>query len=161
MHAKNNDAAYTAIQNALALDPDSVASNFELGWVYIARGERAAAGDQFRAYNWSVSQTVAPALLAWTAIGLERAGLNQDAETAVANYLERFPPDPTTSISRATVYVANHEYDRAYEELERAINGSVPLEINSTIEFKANRWGHPVLEEPRFVALRDKLGFQD
>jgi len=161
MHAENNDAAYPAIQNSLALGPNSLGSNFELGWVYIARGDLVAARDQFREYNWSAIQTAAPALLAWSAIGLERAGLQQEAEQVAADFLKRFPSDPTTSISRATVYVANHEYDLAYEELEKAVNGPVPLEINSTIEFKVNRWGHPVLEEPRFVALRDKLGFQD
>jgi TolB-like protein/Tfp pilus assembly protein PilF len=161
LHANDTDAAFVALQNALALNPQGRASNVELGGLYPARGDLDAARSQFQEFRWRAGRTAAPVLIAWSAIGLERAGLQQEAEEVAAGFLEQYPTGFDTGISRATVYVAAHRYDEAFDELERAIASEVPVELGAAVEFKVNRWNHPVLNEPRFVALRDKLGYQD
>ena len=160
-HAGESNAAFRAIQNALALDPDSRGSRSELFMVYLTQGDIAAAKDTILAMNERPLEAPIPSLWAWHAMRYERVGLPAGAEESFAKVAELVGADSTGNVSLATAYIAIHEYDKAYDELERAINGSEPLEINASIELKMNRWEHPALEEPRFVALRDKLGFQD
>jgi Tfp pilus assembly protein PilF len=162
LHARENDAGLRAIQNALALEPDNRQSMAELGMAYLAQGDIAAATDAFRAIDEaSVVDSPVPVLFAWRAIRYERVGLQADAEKAFAKVEELVGANSSGNVSLATAYIAIHEYDKAYDELERAINGPEPLEIAASIELKVNRWGHPALEEPRFLELRSQLGFQD
>jgi TolB-like protein/Flp pilus assembly protein TadD len=159
--AGDNDAAFRAVQNALALEPDSMTSLSELTMFYLARGDTAAAKDTLRAVDEESLEAPIRALWAWRAMRYERVGLQPAAERCFAKVEELVGASSTGNVSLATAYVAIHEYDKAYDELERAISGSEPLETAASIELKANRWDHPVLNEPRFVELRNKLGFQD
>jgi adenylate cyclase len=161
LHARNYDAAYGALKNSLALAPDSLGSNLELGNLYLARGDLAAARKTLLTLYQVALNTSAPVIPAWLALSYERAGLQEEAERAFGRVEELVGDNPDGSASLAIAYVAVREYDKAYEELERAISGPTPLVITAAIELKINRWNHPALDEPRFVALRDKLGFQD
>jgi adenylate cyclase len=161
LHAKENDAAYRALQNALALGAESLGTYAELGMYYLSQGELAAATEAFRQADAGTMATALPSTNAWRAMGYERVGVPEDAQRFFDRVVELVGPNSTGSVSLATAYVAVHEYDKAYDELERAINRTEPLEINATFELKANRWDHPALNEPRFVELRSQLGFQD
>jgi TolB-like protein/Tfp pilus assembly protein PilF len=161
LHARNNEAAFAALQNALALVPGLGPSIFELGNYHLARGEKVQAAQAFRTLEASGSFRDVAFLRALVAIGFERAGLQSDAYRVFENVRALVGEDSTGNISLAIAYIAAHEYDKAYDELDRAIAGSVPLELSATVELKLNRWEHPVLNEPRFVELRNKLGFQD
>jgi TolB-like protein len=161
LHAKDSDAAFRALQNALALEPDHPASTSELGRYYFAQGDLAAATEALLAIDGAFDGSGVPVLFAWRALDYERVGLHADAERHFARVEELVGASSTGNLSLATAYIAIHEYDKAYDEIERAIDGEGSLETNAAIELKVNRWEHPVLNEPRFVELRDKLGFQD
>jgi serine/threonine-protein kinase len=161
LHAKDSDAAFRALQNALALEPDSVPSTSELGRAYLAQGDLAAAAEAFRAVDKETIEIGMPVLMAWRAIDFQRVGLQEDAMRFFERVEDKVESDSTGSVALATAYIAIREYDKAYDELERAVNGTEPLAIAPAIELKINRWERPVLNEPRFVELRKRLGFQD
>jgi len=54
-------------------------------------------------------------------------------------------------------YIALGDYDRALPFLRVAISVQVP-NVFSLGEIKANAYNDPVLDEPRFQALRDQIG---
>jgi TolB-like protein len=161
LHARNDEAASVVLRNALALNPAFTPSIFELGAYQVSRGNLVAAQERFRTVDLTGQWNNVGFLRAMLALGYDRAGLHDDAERAFAD-VERLSTDNATgSASMAIAYLAIHNYDRAYDALERTINGPELLGLSPSIELKVNRWELPALEEPRFVELRNKLGFQD
>lgn len=161
LHARQNEGAFTALQNALALNQDNTPSTFELGNYYLSVGNLEEARKAFQAVDAAGVWNDIGFLAAMIGLGYERAGLQPDARRMIER-VERMAADGTTGKAALVIaYLAARDYDRAYDALEKAINGPEPINLNASIELKVNRWDLPVLNEPRFVALRNRLGFQD
>jgi TolB-like protein/Tfp pilus assembly protein PilF len=162
LHAGEVDAAIPALRNALALEPDNVGgANSELANAFLAKGDLAAATEALRDVDDGTFNSSNPTANAWRAMAYERLNLPSDAERFARRAEELVGESPTGSVTLATAYVAIGEYDKAYGELERAADSPELVETNAIVELKANRWGHPVLNEPRFVEVLSRLGFQD
>ncbi len=73
---------------------------------------------------------------------------------------ERERQSPVRAADWAVAYIALGDYEEAYQRLEAAVNDPAPAS-NDTIplgDIKANVYSDPVLEEPRFQELRDRIG---
>ncbi len=62
----------------------------------------------------------------------------------------------------ANVNLARGDEDQAFEWLRRAVENREPYEgYNLVHYFRRNDYSDPILAQPRFVDLRNQLGFTD
>ena len=64
---------------------------------------------------------------------------------------------PVNAALWALMYLALENYDQALEWLEVAVDDQAP-DLVTLGEIKANPYADPVLDEPRFQELRDRIG---
>ena len=66
--------------------------------------------------------------------------------------------EPVAEAVWAMTYFAVANYEEAYRRLENAVRSSQAGEQVALSELKANAYGDPVLDEPRWQELRDRIG---
>lgn len=67
------------------------------------------------------------------------------------------PPPSALPALWALIYIALEDYDQALEWLEVAVDDQAP-DLVTLGEIKGNPYADPVLDEPRFQELRDRIG---
>jgi adenylate cyclase len=128
------------------IDPDAIWVKLNDGWLHWVRGDAEAALDGF------------------TAVG----GLNAAWGAALANYDLGNDADSDANIAAmvqaggtparvALIYAHRGEYDRVFEWLDRAYEEH----DNELIEIRMFAGFRPIHDDPRWVALLEKIGISD
>ena len=78
------------------------------------------------------------------------AGRREDAERLFGVLQVRSEQSPVGEAVWALAYIALDNYDRALQHLEAAMAAPSSASYTTLVEIKANPWGNPVLDEPRF-----------
>jgi hypothetical protein len=66
--------------------------------------------------------------------------------------------EPYGAGNLAIACMAIGDYDRMYDLLPDAAAGTIPLDLNATVEVRENVWNDPVLETAEFKELRSRIG---
>ena len=84
----------------------------------------------------------------------------QDVVRLFNKLAEREKERPVRQATWALAYLALENYEEALQRLEAAVNNPTPdlSDLLSLAEIKANPYADPVLEQPRWRALRDRIG---
>ena len=186
-----HDEAIQLLQRALALDPNNEASYTRLGRALLSAGEHQAAITVYReAINLNPNRVTSHWRLALEMILVEdntgaarqlrfaetldgdntavaylfsRIGLQEDA-TRVLNRFEELVATGRRipAASWVLANLARGDEDQAYEWLSRAAETKEPYESISVLHLlRRNNFRDPILDQPRFVELREQLGFTD
>ncbi len=94
--------------------------------------------------------------------GYGRLGLQEDVER-LATHLEQLAADQrVTAGNWAMISLARGDHEEALSLLESAAEEKKPYESPVLLmRIKMNVFEDPILDQPRFVAVRERLGFTD
>ena len=160
--AKDHESAISAYQRAIELSPTNGTSYMDLSRIAAVRGDHAAAMEHARTAEQLMGDAINARGLSNIAYSYGLAGSREDA-SRLFNRLE---------LAAATVhideqawgqaYLAIGEHQQALNYLDAAANNKAGNPPNVSTNFiRLNSWNDPVLDEPEFVAVRERLGFTD
>ena len=160
-YARDYDAAFDAFQHALEFDPAAFHTHMQIAFTEIARGNRDEALRELETAEQLYTESNATRYrFAQFAFAYAQLGQHDDVTRMVNRYEEITPDDPVDNTLWAMMYLALGDYEQACSRLERAIEEQ-DLNIFTLAEIKANAYQMPVLDEPRFQRLRDRIGALD
>jgi TolB-like protein/Tfp pilus assembly protein PilF len=155
-----HDRATVFYENSTTENPTVGILRIELGRLTAARGDYEEAVMHLRkAEGLQRDQEDGDLILAY-AYGLARQ--REDASRLLDKFEKSNVGRDVPAMLLALGYLGVGDNDRAYEQLKLSIDDTtgVQLFIEVTL-MKVNAFSDPVLNEPRFVELRSKMGFQD
>ncbi len=94
--------------------------------------------------------------IAQLALGYATLGRREDVQRLFTEFESRAEENPVGNAQWAAIYVAQRDYEQAFERLETML--SDPSGEFRFGQIKANDFGDPVLDEPEWQALRDRIG---
>ncbi len=158
-YAKNYDAAATAFRQAIDLNSANAAAYTHLALTEISRGNSDEALRQLSTGEQLWGDSIPSTRLAQTALGYAHLNRPQEVERIfdVLQERDRANDDSVGNDSWTMTYLALGDYEQALQYLEALVSESAGGEWLMG-QVKANDLSDPVLEEPRWQEIRDRLG---
>jgi adenylate cyclase len=160
-YAGQSAAALKAQHDAVALNPSAPILHHWLAYIHVSLGESAEALAELRLTEHLMGQNRDVVSLAEIAYTYSRIGRLADAERLSTEIERRAAEHDVGAGIRAMICLATGDHGGAAEWIETAIEEAGRHEIDQgfwpLMNLKMNATADPVLEEPRFVALRDRL----
>ena len=156
-YARNYDAAAESFRNVIELNPTDGNAHAWLGYADAARGNRVNAMSELQVAEQIYGESLQSQRITQLAGGYAQIGRREEVERLFDALQARAESSPVNAALWALMYVALEDYDQALEWLEVAVNDQAP-DLVSLGEIKANPYANPVLDEPRFRELRDRIG---
>jgi tetratricopeptide (TPR) repeat protein len=162
--AGNEEAASAALRQCIAIDSTVGLCHIYLGFMQSRLGNFALAEGELREAESSFGRNLSPAAASSLAHAYSMAGLTSDA----ARLFERLASMANERVVGAGSwplgFLAIGDNESAYEWLTRAVEKARQHEPDegffNMMIIKHNVQANPVLDEPRFRALRDQIGAQ-
>lgn len=162
-YAGNPEASAAALRECLRLDANIGVCHIYLGFALLRQEDYAAAEFSLREAERLFGATPSPAAISSLAHAYMRTGRPEDAARLFDRLTGRATRGVVGAGSWPLAYLAIGDQERAYEWLNRAV---LKIERNQPDEgffnlmiIKANVQANPVLDEPRFAALRARIGY--
>ncbi|HYB04221.1 MAG TPA: tetratricopeptide repeat protein, partial [Nitrososphaerales archaeon] len=151
------DEAIEVLKNAIELDPNSAIARHNLGVAYVMKGMIEEGISEIKAVLETSKEKVANWMsdLAWA---YAQAGNINEVRKILADLLRMNEQGHASETEIACVYVSLGEKDKAMEWLEKAFerhSGYLAWGLNADASFDNLR------SDPKFQALRKKIGFPD
>jgi TolB-like protein len=160
-YAGESDEAAQVLRDAIGMAPTVPVLRSWLAFVEIARGNPDAAATELARAEQLLEGNRQLVFLPELAYSYSRIGRNADAERIAAEIGQAGSGIEIGSGGRAMIALAVGDRARAVEELEAAIVKIENYEIDegffNLMNLRMNVAADPVLEEPQFVDLRNKL----
>jgi TolB-like protein/Tfp pilus assembly protein PilF len=161
-YAGDLDGALQSHRAALAVSPGWTISRQHAGLLAARKGEVAAAEMDFDFLETQFGGEVPVVFLPELAVGHALLGRTDDAKRFADRIFALAKEREVGAGTLAMAYLAIGDADGAAAELEiaaaRAASNEPDQGFFSLMHIKNNWFGHPMLEEPRFAALRARLG---
>ena len=161
-YAGNAEGAAKAMRSCIMLDPRITICHIYLAFALIRLGEAETAGFELALAEQLAGDAATPATVSSIAHGYFRAGRRDDAARLFAKLERQAASGVVGAGSWPLGYLAIDNEEQAYVWLERAvakIESEQPDEgFFNLMIIKANVAANPVLEQPRFRALRERIG---
>ncbi len=154
-YARDYDASAVVLRRAVEFNPTSVAAHVHLADAEIGRGNNDEALRQLQIVEQL--EIPLPYRLGQMMLGYSRLGLQGDVARLFSQLEERATEEVVGDATWAMGHLAIGDNERALELFEFAADNLSAIDTFALIALKANSWASPVLEEPRFQALRDKI----
>ena len=151
------DAAAESLRIALHLVPNNSFFHAQLGFTEVSRGNRAEAVAELQVAERLYGEDIQAMRIPQLASAYSQLGMRDEVERLFAAMQERARTGPVNAALWAQIFIALEDHDQALEWLETAVNDEAP-DLVTLGEIKANPYANPILEEPRFQALRDRIG---
>jgi len=158
-YAKNYDAAAAAFRQAIDLSSIDAIAYIQLAVVEIHRGNHEESLRQLTTAEQLYGNGAPSTRLAQIALAYAHLNRPQDVERLFDELQERDRASNNSvgDDTWVTLYLALGDYDQAFQRLEALLNASAGGEWLMGL-IKANDYSDPVLEEPRWREIRDRLG---
>jgi adenylate cyclase len=157
-HKGDLDDAHTHMQKALSLNPRLFAPQIFSGWVALLRGDRARAVESLRvAEGLGVAEAGGATFLPSLAMAYRRLGNLEDAARISSDIEALAQKFVVSDAARALACLAVDDEDAALGFLERAATARSACEDLNEAFIAFNMLPVPVLEQPEFVAVRERL----
>ncbi len=160
-YAKRHDAAINALQNALKLSPGWGSPYVHLGYADIARGNLEEGLRNLRIAEDIFGSSAPNWRLAQLAHAYAQTSRREDVVRLFSELEERANETPSGAAVWALAYIALGDHTNALQQLETAITDPaerIASAFYSLGLIKANPFDDPMLNEPRFQELRDRIG---
>lgn len=159
MRSGDEDAATEGQRRAVELSPTFGLAHLMLGY---AQGNHAEALMHTQIAEQLLHDDANPAFLGELALSYSRHGHREDAERIFHRLEETAKTHRIPSAAWVTGYLALGDDEQALHWLNTAADSPEPyVAYFSVTHLKANAYSHPVLDEPRFRAVRERLGYTD
>ena len=156
-YVRNYDAAAESFRAALELSPSFSNGHAQLGYTDVSRGNWTDAERELQVAEQIYGESIGSIRITQLATGYAQMGRRDDVERLFAALEARAEESPVNAALWALIYIALEDYDQALEWLEVAVDNQAP-DLVTLGEIKANPYADPVLAEPRFQELRDRIG---
>ena len=157
-YAKEYDAAYEAFSTSARLSPATFNRHMQLGFTEIMRGNDDTAFEHLQiAEELSQSFSIVNYRFAQFALGYSYLDRPDHAQRLFDRISDSDPLSPVSASVWAMAYIAIQDYDEALTWLELAVENQAD-NTPALGELRANSYQDSVLDEPRFRALRDRIG---
>ena len=137
-------------------------NHVDLATLEVALGNNQQAEKELLLVESRALNSTNPSVLAQVVYGYARLGLREDAERLSARFDEIWAGSRIPASSLIMVSLARGEDEEALDWLTRAAEEKAPYEgFGLVMRIKANVFRDPVLDQPRFVEVREKLALID
>ena len=154
-YAHDYAEAVAAFQRGVELDAASGTSHAGLGFTEVSRGNYDEA---LRELQIAEQLQISSLRFAQYAFAYGQMGRTEDAARFFSMLQDFSREEPVAEATWAMAYFAIADYDEAYRRLENAVSSPLAGEQIALSELKANAYGDPMLDEPRWRELRDRIG---
>jgi tetratricopeptide (TPR) repeat protein len=159
--AGNNEAAAAAYREELAREAPDGRAQVNLALLEVARGNVAASDIELPLAR-EVAQSLGPGVFTpQVAFAYAQLGLNDEAEILLAEFDERAEQNRQSAATWVMAHLARGDEEQALESLKRVAEKTPYEGYNLVFRIKANIFGSAILDQPEFVAVRERLGFTD
>jgi len=155
-YAGNLAAASEAFAGLVELQPAVGQNHMQLGITQIIEGDLTTGAESVQIAEQLGGEALPPNRIVQIALAYSYADRPNDVDRLLAEFERRAEEIPVGNIQWATYHLARHEYDEAFERLEALL--ADPAGEFRYGQIKANDFRDPVLNEPEWQALRDRLG---
>lgn len=154
-YAGDLGAASETFRSIVEFDPTHGLSHMQLGITQIVAGdpEEGIASLQTAEQLWGGMETDR---IVQIALAYSYAGRADDVERLLAEFERRAEQNPVGHLQWTTYHLARREYDLAFERIRAVLRD--PAGEFRFGQIKANDFRDPILNEPEWQALRDRLG---
>jgi tetratricopeptide (TPR) repeat protein len=161
--AGNEEGARAALGQCIAADPEIGICHIYLGFMLMRLGSYALAEEELGAAERLFGAAMSPAAASSLAHAYWRTGLTADAERLFERLSAMAAAGRVVGAgSWPLAYLAIGDEESAYDWLLRAVEKAERFEPDegffNMMIIKHNVQANPVLEEPRFRMLRDRIG---
>ena len=161
-YAGNAQGASKAMRDCIAMDPKITICHIYLAFALIRLGQPEPAGAELALAEQLFGDAPTPATVSSVAHGYFRAGRREDAARLFKKLEEQAANGIVGAGSWPLGYLAIGDEEQAFTWLERAVSKIENHEPDegffNLMIIKANVAANPVLEQPRFRALRARIG---
>ena len=156
-YSRNFDAAAESFQTTLALNPSFANGHAQLGYTEASRGNWDVAVNELRLAEQLHGEGINTLRIPQLAAAYAHMGRRDEAVRLFDALEERSRVSPVTDAMWASAYMSLGDYDQALQRLEMAVDNE-EADLVTLGQIKQNAFGDPVLNEPRFRELRDRIG---
>ena len=162
MFLGDNDAAVGPMRRAVELSPAFGSAYLMLASLETAQGNHAEALRHTQIAEQLLHDDINPAFLGETANCYAQLGRREDAERIFHRLEEMAETNHIPTAAWIVSSLARGDDDRALHLLKKVADAPEPyVGYFSLMRIKYNAMVSPVLEEPRFREVRDRLGYTD
>jgi len=155
-YAGNYAAAAETFRNLSELDLARSLRHMQLGFTEIIAGNREEGLTELQTAEQLWGDSIPTDRIAQVAIAYAALELSEDVERLVTEFEDRASAEPVGNAQWAMIYLAQGDYEQAFERLEAMIDD--PIGEARWAQIKANEFGDPELDKPHWRELRDRLG---
>jgi len=155
-YAGNYAAAVETFRKLSELDPARSLRHMQLGFSEIIAGNREEGLTELQTAEQLWGDSIPTDRIAQVAIAYAALERSEDVERLVTEFEDRATAEPVGNALWAIVYLAQGDYEQAFERLEAMIDD--PIGEARWAQIKANEFGDPELDKPHWRELRDRLG---
>jgi adenylate cyclase len=160
-YAGDAASALEAQREAVALNPSLPVLHSWLAYIYVSLGENTEALGELRFTEELMGDNPDVVSLPELAYSYSRIGRTEDVERLFSEIRSRAGDHDIGAGIWSMIYLAKGDHDRAAKWIDTAIGEAGRHEIDQgfwpLMNIKMNATADPVLEEPRFVALRNRI----
>ena len=156
-YAGDFDAAAESFRAAIEINPAIGNRHAQLAFAEISRGNWAEALTELQVAEQLYGEDIGSIRIPQLANAYAQMDRQDDVERLFNALNERAENSPVNPALWALMYIALEGYDQALEWLEIAIDDRAP-DLVTLGDIKGNPFANPVLDEPRFQALRARIG---
>ncbi|MEM9688142.1 MAG: winged helix-turn-helix domain-containing protein [Pseudomonadota bacterium] len=163
--AGDRKTALQLLRRMLTFNPDDAYIHALIGYCLAIDGMAEAAepalrlAEELYRRDPQVSQQgLSMGMLSTFAYSYSRIGLADDVQRLSEQFIRVSDTVPPNPMRQAEIYLALGNTDRAYDVLSAIAERPLPPFVSLQLDFVLNTYNDPLLDEPRFVALRRKLG---
>jgi len=154
---RDYDSAAESFRATLELSPRFASGHAQLGYTEVSRGNWTDAERELQVAEQIYGESIGSIRITQLATGYAKMGRRDEVERLFDALEARAEESPVNAALWALIYIALEDYDQALEWLEVAVDDQAP-DLVTLGEIKANPYADPVLDEPRFQELRDRIG---
>ena len=159
--AHDDDAAATVLRRFVELAPVNVFGHLAIGFVEASRGNHDLAVTELQTAEQLERGELSALRLAQFAFAYSRVGREEDAARFFSVLEDLASDEPVPEAVWAMAYCAIADYDEAHRRLVGIVNAPPVGDQFALTQLKANAFRDPVLDEPRWLELRDRIGALD
>jgi len=160
-YAGDYDAAAAELNDAINLAPSFGIVRYWLAGVQLVRGNQTAARQQLQLAAPFVTNGEIPSSLAELAYAYSRLGENDDVARIVSRFEDVTAETETGTGNKTLINLALGNQEEALRWLaagvQKAERNELDVSFNIMMNLRMNPFKDPVLEQPEFAALRNRL----
>ena len=160
--ARETERSVAVLRNMLEANPRNVVANRFLSVYEAENGNLAQAEAHLNVLEELELRSRNLTRVANMASRYAQLGLDEDATRVLGIFEEQAATRRVTAVARVWENMAGGSEDQVLEALETVAEAKQPYQgFQMTFALKFNTFNIPLLDEPEFVAVRERLGFTD